>query len=273
MEVSEQLPKRPRLNSWAGGRAPSSSHQLIGPATNNLQQNNSHSPKSQYSSTSPMVGWGSNTSGQHARSQSLGKGVSNEGGPGAGGSSTDTGPNFSHYSAPEILDTHSPPAGDQLSHGTSSPSSDMQGFIGYQSQPPQPSDMDTSNSSPLAHTITRQQPKPLQTAPVNIYQDTTAFFHHVTPSEHPGSLGASGAELGSPSGSNTPGVATTNGYVGIQNHHLVGANNVMTTPLSAQSGIVLGGTQSLNVVTTYPPRRKAIRAAQVINTFLLDFAQ
>lgn len=45
--------------------------------------------------------------------------------------------------------------------------------------------------------------------------------------------------------------------------HMNGATSPVTTPTSA-GGMMANGLQSMGgVVTTYPPRRKAIRAAQV----------
>lgn len=63
------------------------------------------------------------------------------------------------------------------------------------------------------------------------------------------------------------------GQVGLMNQHMSGAPSVggqhmnggtspVTTPTSA-GGMMANGLQGMGVVTTYPPRRKAIRAAQV----------
>lgn len=111
--------------------------------------------------------------------------------------------------------------------------------------------------------MARQQLKPLQTAPSGTYHDPTSFFHQMSQGthDHRGSMSA-GADMISPGSTNAvgPGVMA-GGYGG---HQLIGASPVVPPPVNAQGGIILGGHggQGMNVVTTYPPRRKAIRAAQ-----------
>lgn len=70
------------------------------------------------------------------------------------------------------------------------------------------------------------------------------------------------------------------GHVGLMNHmtgassvggqHMNGATSPVTTPTSA-GGMMANGLQGMGVVTTYPPRRKAIRAAQVRYLFYFNF--
>lgn len=52
------------------------------------------------------------------------------------------------------------------------------------------------------------------------------------------------------------------GVPSVGGQHMNGATSPVTTPTSA-GGMMANGLQGMGVVTTYPPRRKAIRAAQV----------
>jgi hypothetical protein len=254
MEVKQEYSKRPRLDSWP------SSQQIDSAIL--FQQNTSHSPPSQYSSTSPMVGWGDSNK---PRSQSMSGGGSG-GGPSNGGSSIGkAGHCFSSYAPVGTVDSHLPPFGHSLSVDSNSISppltSEAQGFNGFQ---PQQSDIgtNTANSSPPSQVMARQQLKPLQTAQTGGYHDATSFFQQIPQGaqDHRGSMSA---DMTSPGSSTVgPGVMV-GGYGGVQNHQLIGASSVGPSPVGAQGGIVLGGAQGMNVVTTYPPRRKAIRAAQV----------
>jgi len=221
-------------------------------ALHQFQQHTSYSPHSQYSN---IAGWGD----AKPRSQSFGGGCSGGNGvPGGGGggrsSISKTGHHFSPYAPLDIGDSHSPSSDNPLSvnsHGISSPgSSEMQGFAPFHAQPPQPSDIDpvgAANPSPPAQPMPRQQLKPLQAVKGSTFHDPTAYYQGAT--EHRGSINAGGTEMNSPANPNS--VMATGGYPGVQNHQLVG-----TAPVN---------TPAMNVVTTYPPRRKAIRAAQVHN--------
>jgi hypothetical protein len=252
MEVKQEYSKRPRLDSWP------SSQQIDSAIL--FQQHTSHSPPSQYSSTSTMGGWGySNKS----RSQSMSGGGGSGGGPSAGGSSIGkAGLCFSSY-AP--VGTDLPPFGHSLSvdsHSISPPlTSEAQGFNGFQ---PQQSDIgtNTANSSPPAQVMARQQLKPLQTAQTGVYHDGTSFFQQMPQGAHD-HRGSISADMTSPGSSTVGPGMMVGGYGGVQNHQLIGASPVGPSSAGAQGGIVLGGAQGMNVVTTYPPRRKAIRAAQV----------
>ena len=280
MEVKQEYSKRPRLDSW------SSAQQIIDQAAFHFHPHPAYSPQSQYSNSSAMAGWGdskprsqsmSGVGGGGRAAAAAGGGASGSGVMGVGESSIGRdGHHFSSSYAPfDSGDSHLLPVGhpQQLSvdsHGISTPvSTDAQGFGGYQSQP---SDIDsgTANSSPPSQGMGRQQLKPLQTAQqAGGVFDSAAFFHQIpqgAPTEHRGSM-SSGVEMASPASSNAvgPGV-TAGGYHGVQGHQLLGASPVVPSPVNnnAQGGIILGGGgQGMNVVTTYPPRRKAIRAAQV----------
>ncbi|KAF8541609.1 hypothetical protein BDD12DRAFT_946641, partial [Trichophaea hybrida] len=244
MEATD--PKRPRLHSWGGGESASPSEMEA--ALHQFQQA-SYSSHSQYPN---MAGWGE----VKPRSQSFcgggngGNGVPGGGGGGGGGGRSSigkTGHHFSSYAPLDIGDSHSPVSDNPLSvnsHGISpSGSSELQGFVPFHAQPPQSSDIDpvgAANPSPPSQPMPRQQLKPLQAVKGSNFHDPTGYYQGAT--EHRGSISAGGTEMNSPANSNS---------VMLQNHQLVG-----TAPVN---------TQAVNVVTTYPPRRKAIRAAQVLN--------
>lgn len=241
MEVAEQYSKRPRLNSWESTSISSF------PGQQQQQQQSYYSPHSQYSgSTISMEGWG------ETKPRSLSTS--------AGGSNKPPSQHFSAYlnSPPS---SHMSSTGHRLSMnaGTISPSLSSEAHA-YSNSFQEQSEMDpsTANSTPPSGSI-QARLKPLHTA--SAFQDQVTYFHAhyeqqpsaAGPNSHRGSINdpTSAAEM-SPTSSNV-GIAL-GAYPGSGfSHQLVAAS---------PQGIVLGAPQAVNVVTTYPPRRKAIRAAQ-----------
>lgn len=244
MEVAEQYSKRARLNSWE-----STVSSFPG-----QQQQAYYSPNTAYpGSGMSMEGWGGESK---PRSLSTSTGMSSKPGQAFSSYGLDSPPNSLSSSGHRL----------SMGAGTISPSlsSDTHPFSGFQEH----SDLDpsTTNSTPSSLQGRQQQLKPIQTQSSAFDATTSAGFFHphyshrpsmASSNEHRGSISMNGGGVEmSPTSSNA-------GYMGsgFQSHQLAAAAPIM--PSQGGPGIILGGTQAVNVVTTYPPRRKAIRAAQV----------
>lgn len=172
------------------------------------------------------------------------------------------------------------------------------GYQAYQSQlqlqKPQPG-IDGSSSTPpssclaplMRTAIDQQQVQQLRPLSVSghssasgghpQYPGDSFYIQQSLPQSSGDVRGSLGVDTISP-GSTAPGpspIMTSGGFpVGLMNQHIPagsssvggqhmnGASSPVTTPTSA-GGMMANGLQGMGVVTTYPPRRKAIRAAQV----------
>lgn len=236
MEVAEQYAKRTRLNSWESTVSSYPGH----------DQQPFFSPNAASYSVS-MDAW---AGAAKPRSLSM--------------STAKSAQNYASYGL------ESPPpssSGHRLSMATGniSPplSSDTHPFSGYQEH----SDLDPANSTPPSLQRRQQhQLKPVQTQSSAFDSAASAGYFHAhysqpaSANDHRGSISMNGGGVEmSPTSSNA-------GYSFPGHHHqLAAATPIMPSPDG--QAILLGGAQAVNVVTTYPPRRKAIRAAQVASPF------
>ena len=274
-----QQPKRPRLNSWRGDSPPTLAHQQLAESPTQGYPHSAYPQQAQYTNQqATMDVWDNKSSIQQAGQLSDSRSQS------AGGQPITPPPTGGHYA---IGHRNQSTAAHPLSHDMPSP--ENQGYSSYPpSGAPLQSEVDNNgnptgppNGSSNSQASTRQELKPLQTNQPGGFQDShVQAFYPAQPHQGGPSAGPTAdhrqSELGSPDGAGSlqagpSPMLAPGGYTGLHTAGGMqggggggGGGGVGASPVAPSAGVggLMSGSQGA-IQTTYPPRRKAIRAAQV----------
>ncbi|KAL7272549.1 hypothetical protein RUND412_004639 [Rhizina undulata] len=302
MATTNPDPKRPRLDSWGGGTSSPQSHvmhlnhpqpqlpymssptglgnwdlQTTPPSQHTLSRSRAHSTPTSNQGVLSVGGHG-HPSSSHPVEHYIGNShpVGIAGRPLSRNPHAHTNANNSS-SGQNVLNT-----GFNTYHPSANPNPQISSSNDVATSPTTPSS--AAGTSPHSRTLSEQH-QLQQLRPLSVPGNSQSAHFHPNSSYYgqqqqqhsmSGSMGDSRGHIGhpikrSPSASSQSPQTATGGFAGasVMNHSALQGNSggattspIMTIPISAGPGGMSAAVQAMGVVTTYPPRRKAIRAAQ-----------